>query len=225
MFVVMFEVQPRPDQWDTYLGLAKWLRPEIERIDGFIDNERFSSRRTPGRLLSLSTWRDEKALIRWRTLAVHHGAQERGRSEIFADYHLRIGEVSADTHVPAGHTLRHDRFDITVSGPTVATIVEVQSTPTQASDQDWPDASLAHYTGAVGLADAECFASITTPDKMLVLAAWLNEAALVAWQASRPRPPAAVARHREVRIIRDYGMRDRHEAPQYYPPVELGGGP
>ena len=153
-------------------------------------------------------------MIRWRTLAVHHGAQERGRSEIFADYHLRIGEVSADTHLPAGHTLGHDRFDITVSGPTVATIVEVQ-----ASDQDWPGASLAHYTGAVGLADAECFASITTPDKMLVLAAWLSEAALVAWQASRPRPPAAVARHREVRIIRDYGMRDRHEAPQYYPPL------
>src|SRR6202171_4668904 len=115
MFVVMFEVQPRSDQWETYLGLAKWLRPEIERIDGFIDNERFASRRTQGRLLSLSTWRDEKALIRWRTLAVHHGAQERGRTAIFADYRLRIGEVTADTCAPEGATLGHDRFDVTAS--------------------------------------------------------------------------------------------------------------
>src|SRR5438093_13312173 len=69
MFAVIFEVDPKPEQWDAYLGYAKLLRPELERVDGFVDNERFSSMRREGWLLSLSIWRDEKAVIRWRTCA------------------------------------------------------------------------------------------------------------------------------------------------------------
>jgi heme-degrading monooxygenase HmoA len=103
MFAVIFEVRPKQE-------LAGMLRPELEKIDGFIDNERFSSKHRHGRVLSLSTWRDEKALIRWRTLGLHHHAQERGRSSIFADYHLRVGEVVADTHVTRGHGLPQQRF-------------------------------------------------------------------------------------------------------------------
>ena len=80
MFAVIFEVQPRKERWDDYLNLAKILKPELERIDGFIDNERFGSQRTEGRVLSLSTWRDEKAVIRWLTLGVHHEIQEKGRA-------------------------------------------------------------------------------------------------------------------------------------------------
>ena len=85
MFAVIFEVNPRPDQWDTYLGYAQSLRPELERIDGFIDNERFSSLRREGWLLSLSVWRDEKAAVRWRTAARHHEIQHKGRTEVFCD--------------------------------------------------------------------------------------------------------------------------------------------
>ena len=61
MFSVLFEVQPRPDQWDAYLGHAKMLRPELERIDGFVDNVRYRSLTRDGWILSLSGWRDEKA--------------------------------------------------------------------------------------------------------------------------------------------------------------------
>ena len=64
MFSVVFEVQPHEGHFDGYLRYAQLLKPEIDRIDGFIDNERFASRRHPGRVLSHSTWRDEKALIR-----------------------------------------------------------------------------------------------------------------------------------------------------------------
>jgi heme-degrading monooxygenase HmoA len=110
MFAVIFEVQPKQERWNDYLDLAGMLRPELEKIDGFIDNERFSSKHRHGRVLSLSTWRDEKALIRWRTLGLHHQAQEKGRSSIFADYHLRVGEVVADTHVTRGHGLPQQRF-------------------------------------------------------------------------------------------------------------------
>jgi heme-degrading monooxygenase HmoA len=114
MFAVIFEVQPKKERWTDYLDLAGLLRPELKKIDGFIDNERFISLRDRGRVLSLSTWRDEKALIRWRTLAFHHDAQEKGRSIIFEDYHLRVGELVADTHIPQkfwspSATLRRDR--------------------------------------------------------------------------------------------------------------------
>ena len=116
MFAVIFEVQPKPDRWDQYLGLAKQLRPELERIDGFIENERYKSRRTEGRLLSLSIWADEKSVIRWRTHAMHHGVQEKGRFEVFEDYHLRVGEITADTQIPSGRTLEQNRFDATEVG-------------------------------------------------------------------------------------------------------------
>lgn len=216
MFAVIFEVALKADQWDTYLDVARMLKPELERIDGFVDNERFASQRTPGLLLSLSTWRDEKALVRWRTLAVHHDAQERGRCAVFADYHLRVGEITADSHVPHGQDLRQERFDTTTVGRAqVVTITEA----TSAAVAPWPTI----YHGAVGLVDVEMYESITTPAKMLGIASWHDEAARVAWQENRPRfvpdahdPPV---RHRAVRIIRDYGMGDRHEAPQYYPPV------
>ena len=116
MFAVIFEVQPKSDRWDQYLDLAKQLRPELERIDGFIENERYKSRRTEGRLLSLSIWADEKSVIRWRTHAMHHGVQEKGRFEVFEDYHLRVGEITADTQIPSGRTLEQKRFDTTEVG-------------------------------------------------------------------------------------------------------------
>ena len=73
MFAVIFEVVPKPERKDEYLELGRLLRPELEKIDGFLDNERFASQSVKGRVLSLSTWRDEKAVIRWRTLAVPSG--------------------------------------------------------------------------------------------------------------------------------------------------------
>src|ERR1700745_2970170 len=100
MFAVIFEVQPKADKFDDYLDLAQFLKPKLEAIEGFIDNERFESKRSKGRVLSLSTWADEKALIRWRTQGEHHGVQEKGRSEGFEDYLLRGREIRGDT-VPA----------------------------------------------------------------------------------------------------------------------------
>jgi len=63
MFAVIFEVQPKSDRWEQYLDLAGLLRPELVQIRGFLENERFRSRRTEGRVLSLSIWADEKAVM------------------------------------------------------------------------------------------------------------------------------------------------------------------
>src|SRR5215469_9982664 len=111
MFAVIFEVQPKKERFDDYLALAKALKPKLEAIDGFIDIDRLASQRTAGRLLSLSIWRDEKAVIRWRTHAEHHAVQERGRFEVFEDYRLRVGEITADS-VSGGAPVQQ-RFDET----------------------------------------------------------------------------------------------------------------
>src|SRR3954467_10190280 len=116
MFAVIFEVHPKPDRSDAYLGLGKMLKPEVEAIDGFVDNIRYRSLRRDGWLLSLSGWRDEKALVRWRTQARHHVVQEKGRSEIFLDYHLRIGQLTQDSNVADGDVLQEQRLDETETG-------------------------------------------------------------------------------------------------------------
>lgn len=219
MFCVIFEVQPRPDRWDAYLGHAAMLRPELLRIDGFIDNVRYRSRREPGRLLSLSTWRDEKALVRWRTHAQHHDVQAQGRASVFRDYHLRVGQVTADTHVPDGHAIREQRLDTTETGLGAAVTIVQAHDPAPADDAapaevaahlglDRPDLA----AGAGGLVAWDVFDAILTPGDRLVLATW--SAAPGAW----PRMPAG-ARRRDVRIVRDYGLTDRREAPQYFPPI------
>jgi heme-degrading monooxygenase HmoA len=215
MFAVIFEVQPRPDRWEDYLALAGSLQPELEQVDGFLENERFRSRQRAGRVLSLSIWRDEKAVIRWRTLARHHRAQARGRSEIFEDYHLRVGEIVADSRLPAGHNLSRQRFDDTEIA--AAKLVTVSKLAGQGSES----ADLATALGLPrarmnGAVEHETFAGINDPHKTLLLASWIDGAAGEAW---RPMAHHADLQHQAVRVIRDYGMSDRREAPQYYPPV------
>ena len=214
MFSVIFEVLPKEGHSEQYLAFAKLLKPEIEKIDGFIDNERFASRREAGRVLSLSTWRDEKALIRWRTLAVHHEIQVKGRLEVFADYHLRVGEVVADSHVPGGQVLREQRFDETEIGAAqVATLIEI---PPDAQSKPAEDVAGVETpaAGSTGLVDVTLFESIYTPGKLLILASWRDESALAGY--ARVNEDGAI-RRRTVRVIRDYGMFERREAPQYYP--------
>ncbi len=218
MFAVIFEVVPKQERWDDYLDLAKMLKPEIEKIDGFIDNERFASQRTKGRLLSLSTWRDEKAVIRWRTLAVHHQVQEKGRFEVFQDYHLRVGEIAADNEVPAGLELRQQRLDETEVGD--AKYVTISELPGVADKPAAGDLAVALNTPAIGtqgLLDVEIYGSIYRPGKLLLLGSWATAAAANAWTPRTRRETKL--RHRKVRVIRDYGMFDRREAPQYYPEV------
>ncbi len=96
MIAVIFEVRPKPDRRQEYLDIAASLRPVLAEIDGFISVERFESLTEPGKILSLSFFRDEAALAAWRNIAAHRRAQHRGRSEIFADYRLRIAGVIRD---------------------------------------------------------------------------------------------------------------------------------
>lgn len=96
MIVVIFEVQPAPAGRQRYLDLAAELKPLLERIDGFISIERFQSLSDPGKLLSLSFWRDEAAVQAWRALEAHRAAQAEGRAGVFDDYRLRVAMVERD---------------------------------------------------------------------------------------------------------------------------------
>ena len=96
MIAVIFEVWPAEGRRDEYLDLAAALRPLLADLDGFLSIERFESLSTPGKLLSLSFWRDEAAVAQWRQTEAHRGAQTRGRAEVLADYRLRIAGVVRD---------------------------------------------------------------------------------------------------------------------------------
>jgi heme-degrading monooxygenase HmoA len=96
MIAVIFEVWPAEGERQTYLDIAASLRPELDEINGFISIERFESLSEPGKMLSLSFWRDEAAVEEWRRREDHRQAQEIGRASVFRDYRLRIGAVVRD---------------------------------------------------------------------------------------------------------------------------------
>ncbi len=222
MFAAIFVVRPKNGQFERYLALAKSLRGELERIDGFIENERFASQRDAGRVLSLSVWRDEKALIRWRTHALHHAVQLKGRFEVFDGYHLRVGEITDDSALPAGQALRQLRFDETAAGSAkVVTIVEfLPDAGAAPAGHELATALSLPATVMRGAVDQEVFESITRPGKLLLLCAWQDAASAARWQPAGPIDGRL--RLRRVRVIRDYGKFDRAEAPQFFPAADAG---
>lgn len=183
MWAVLFEVTPKADRWDEYLGHAAALRPDLLRIDGFLDNRRFASRTRPGTLLSLSYWRDETALIAWRAQAAHQIAQIAGRDRVFSDYRLRVGAVS------------------TAAAPDHRTLTIIEQ-PTIATPPDM-----------AGLAGWDFFDGITVAGTTALLLDWRDATAMRAWT------PAGGASRTDVAVRRDYGMHERDEAPQHFPPA------
>jgi heme-degrading monooxygenase HmoA len=220
MFSVLFEVQPKPDRWDCYLEYAKLLKPELEQIDGFVDNIRYRSLTREGWLLSLSNWRDEKSLVRWRTQAKHHAVQQKGRAEVFRDYHLRVGQLTHDTGLPVGQFLREQRLDATEVGAATTVGLLDASRPAAriaASEPVEVAAGLGLRAEAAGLIAWDVFEAVLTPGAVIALLSWRDQAAAEAFE--RATGLGAGVRLRRIRVVRDYGMFDRREAPQYYAAV------
>lgn len=197
MFCVFFEVQPAQGQGDAYLDIAMAMRKQVEAVDGFLSVERFRDLHRPGAFLSFSTWRDEKALIRWRIDAKHHVVQARGRSDIFDDYRIRIGEMTADSASDAPP--RQFRYDETETGPAKFMVLTEHETGMAVPAPD-----------ALGTAS---FDSVTRPGRSATLTGWPDEHAA----ATLATPEGAHARR--FRILRDYTMVGRVEAPQYFPEI------
>lgn len=97
MIAILFEVWPKDDESkQAYLDIAAGLRTQLKEIEGFISIERFESLSEPGKLLSLSFFRDERAVEAWRQLEEHRAAQTFGREEAFRDYRLRVASIIRD---------------------------------------------------------------------------------------------------------------------------------
>lgn len=223
MFSVIFEVLPKNEKIADYFENAEMLRPELEQVDGFVDNIRYRSLTREGWFLSLSNWRDEKSLVRWRTNKNHHEAQQKGRDEILADYHLRVGQITADNQVPAGYALTEQRFDETVVGEGTAVTLINATRPSEWKQTNNPY-DCAEWLGLNPWADNmmswDIFDAVLTPGDLIVLVSWKDAAAARTYEDSAA--PNDRARMRRVRIVRDYGKYDRREAPQYYSDADGG---
>jgi heme-degrading monooxygenase HmoA len=221
MFSVIFEVHPKPEQWNAYLANAKMLRPELEKVDGFVDNIRYTSLTREGWILSLSGWRDEKSVVRWRTDMRHHTVQEKGRSEILLDYHLRVGQITQDSRVPDGQVIREQRLDETEIGEGT-TVTFVDAARPKALHQEAQVSEVAAYLGldrgASGIVAWDIYDAVLTPGELILMCVWKAQADAEAFARSLKMPEGGRLRH--VRVVRDYGMFDRREAPQYYPAVQ-----
>lgn len=219
MFSVIFEVQPRAGQSKAYLASAKMLGPELEEAPGFVDNIRYSSLTRDGWILSLSSWRDEKSVVHWRTDAHHQEAQDKGRAEILADYRLRVGQVTYDTRLPEGCELLEQRLDETDVGEgTAITLINAKQDPAWLASHNPQEIAL--YLGFDLNSDGACIAwdvldAIVTPGEIILLVLWKDQAAAMEFAQSALVPDDG--RVRAIRVVRDYAMFDRREAPQFYP--------
>ncbi|MGD0891432.1 MAG: hypothetical protein ABR923_07855 [Terracidiphilus sp.] len=217
MFCAMLEVNPKFDQFDAYFGMAKMLRPGLEKMDGFVDNTRYSSLTRPGWVLSLSSWRDEKSLVRWSVEAKHHKVMQAARDHVFADYRMHIGEVVADTRLPEGQNLRQQRLDGTEVGIGKAiTLLDSTFAPdwVKKAGSDEIAKSLGFSPGASDIIASDMFDAIATPGSVIALVKWNSLTSAEAFERNTKLPVGV--RLRNIRVVRDYGMFDRREAPQYF---------
>jgi hypothetical protein len=222
MFSVIFEVLPNKENWNDDLNNAKMLRPELEQEEGFVDNVRYKSLTRAGWILSLSNWRDEKSLVRSRTRRRHHMIQQKGRDQILADYHLRVGQITADNRVPAGYALTEQRLDEEVGeGTTVSLINATRPAEWRQTNNPYDCAEwLGLDPWAADSTSWDIFDAVLTPGDLILLISWKNPA------AAQPYEDVSAgndkARVRQVRIVRDYGKYDRREAPQDYADAKGG---
>jgi len=218
MFSVIFEAQPRPGQWGAYLDSASLLRPELEQVDGFVQNVRYRSLTREGWILSLSDWRDEKALVRWRTAMHHHEVQDKGRREILQNYHLRVGQITDDTNIPPGSVLEEQRLDETAVGEGTTLVLINDARPAEWGGTSNPP-DCAEFLGldpyAPEMVSWDVFDAVLTPGDLILMLVFRDRAAADHFAGTVLLKENA--RLRQVRVIRDYGMFDRREAPQYYP--------
>ena len=96
VIAVIFEFTPAEGRFTVYNSLAEGLNDEVRNFDGFISIERFQSIGDPGKFVSLSFWRDEEAVRRWRNVMKHREAQKQGRAGVFRSYRLRVASVLRD---------------------------------------------------------------------------------------------------------------------------------
>lgn len=205
MISQFFEVQVREGQAERYLDLAASLRPELDEMGGCIFIDRFKSLSRPNLLLSYQVWQDEGSMIAWRVHGRHHGVQVTGREKVFADYRIRIAQIIHEER-PGQAPWNPDRLspynDPARRQPTFVVASE-SSTP------DLPNGTPPRSDVFESVYRPGVFAhlfDVSTPE----IGVFLGQTLLT---------DETTEYFRIFEVLRDYGMFDRAEAPQYYPPV------
>ncbi len=148
----------------------------------------------------------------------HHEVQEKGRREILLDYHLRVGQITKDTRIPEGYELHEQRLDETEVGEgTTVILIDAKRPPEWVKDTKPEDVAkwLGLAPNAPGLIAWDVFDAVLTPGDIILFISWRDHAAAEAFESKVSLQEGK--RLRRVRVVRDYGMFDRREAPQYYP--------
>jgi heme-degrading monooxygenase HmoA len=219
MFAVLIEAEPHNERRGAYLARADMLRPEIERASGFVDNVRYKSLTRDGWILSLSGWRDEASVVSWHTRMRDDEAREGGWSDLFADYRLRVGEVTSDTRLPEGQKIEEQRLDESESGHgTHVTLIDAKQTP------EWVAANnpqeMALYLGFDLYSFGDCSSwdildSLSSPGEIILMVTWRNAQSANDHAATQIVPEDA--RVRVFRVVRDDTSSGRREGTQSDP--------
>jgi heme-degrading monooxygenase HmoA len=204
MMSLFFEVEIKPGHTDQYLQLAASLKPELEALGGCLFLDRFKSLARDNLILSYQIWQDEGAMTAWRVHAHHHQVQMLGRDKVFSDYRLRIAQVvhEARPGQPVWQPERRTPYNDPARRPPSFVLATESKGAQMSLETGWR---------------SETFASVYRDRQF----AHLIE--LPDYQAGLALTPRLFADPtteyvRIVEVTRDYGMYDRTEAPQYYPP-------
>lgn len=203
MIALFFEVLPKPGQEGSYFEMAAKLKHALDASGGLVFLDRSRSAARAGWFLSHQFWRDEASMARWRANPAHHRAQACGRADVLDDYRLRVGQVAAS--VACGHAIMHEPL----AG--AAAYNDPHAVPERFIVSILASAPLAGLTG-------ETFASVYDPALSIHVIPVSNAAeglSILAHVADRPALKVA----RLCLVSRDYTMRERAEAPQYFEPV------
>jgi len=220
MFSVLFEVQPRRDEWDVYLARADMRRSELEQMPGFIDNIHYSSLTRDGWILSLSGWRDEESVLRWHERT---RGDEAGNSEIPPDHRLRVGEVTSDTGLPEGQEIVERKLDDRdAGGETYVTLIDAKQTLEWVSMNNPQEIAL--YLGFDLYSYGDCiswdiFDSLSNPGEIILVVTWKDAQSANDHAATQIVPDDA--RVRVFRIVRDHATSDFPETSPDHPAAGL----
>ena len=205
MISQFFEIQIAPGQERQYLDLAASLKPKLDAMGGCLFLDRYRSLRRENVLLSYQVWQDEGALTAWRVNPAHHAVQVTGREKVFADYRIRIAQVihEARPQQPAWRPERLTPYNDPVRRPPTYVLASESKNAELPAKTTWP------RDGYTSVYREGYFAHvIDLPDV----------------QSGLEFGPGLFAdptteHFRIFEVIRDYGMYDRAEAPQYYPAI------
>jgi len=204
MFSVLFELQPRRDEWDVYRARATARRAELEQAPGFVGNVDYSSLTRDGWILSLSDWRDEASILGWhdRTRG-NDGSNEK----MVADHRLRVGEVTWDTARPQGGGAARELEDSDAPNGTYVTLIEARQTLQWVSANN-PE-EIAIYLGFDLYSYGDCiswdiFDSISNPGDVILVVTWKDARSATDHAATQIVP--GDARVRVLRVVRDHSI-------------------